>query len=194
MPENDTTLTCPACGEPFSPADASIQQCPSCGEQFFVDAEELETDEDREARDAVERRRMQERDRLDNRRIRVVQLEKRSLYRSRSWMLVLAMGLVGIAGQLVWLGIRHLVGTSASEDSAAVAPDIARAIAYFVIAVGLVAMGVRFYARARRYLREARAMTLPEPATPPDFSTLNDGSQIVDNLRAMSHEDDDPRP
>jgi predicted RNA-binding Zn-ribbon protein involved in translation (DUF1610 family) len=178
MSDEPETLSCPACGESFAPAETALQECPHCGEQFFIEIESEESDEDREARDAIERRLVAEKERLDDRHIRVVQLEKRSLYRSRSWMLVLGCLLIGLAGQLVWRGVVQFEA------------DATRAIAYFVIAVGLIAFSVRFFRRAKRYLDEARAITLPEPTTPPDFSTLSDGRQIVDHLRSMSDRDD----
>jgi hypothetical protein len=191
MSEDAPTIPCPSCGEPVSPAPTPIQQCPHCGEQFFVEGDPDESDEDQEAREMIEQRIMRDRERLDDRHIKVIQLEKRGLYRSRTWMLVIAGLLVGVAGQLVWLGVRQWAGTDATGDAPAQAPDPQRGAAYFVIAAGLVVFSVRFFRRARRYLQEARAMTLPEPTTPPDFSTLSDGSQIVDNLRSMGRADDD---
>ncbi len=189
MSDDDALILCPSCEESFARAETALQCCPHCGEQFFIETDADESDEDRDAREALERRLTEEKDRLDNRHIRVVQLEKRSLYRSRSWMLVLALSLIGIAGQLVWVGVKHVTGTDATDTAPAKTPDHARAVAYFVIAAGLFSLSFRFFHRARRYLREAQAITLPEPTSPPDFSTLSDGSQIVDHLRAMSDDD-----
>jgi hypothetical protein len=45
--------------------------------------------------------------------------------------------------------------------------------------------GKRFFDISRRYSREACRTSLPEPATPPDFSGLSDGSHVVRNLERM---------
>ncbi len=170
---------CPACGAVFEPQPGAVQQCVVCGEQFFLQVEEAdETDEDREARLALERRLADKSQSLDDRHIRFVQLEKRSLYRSRTWMLVIGLGCVGMAGQLIWIGARQW------------SQDATRGIAYFVVAIGIGLFSLRFFARARRYLEQARTMSLPEPTTPPDFSTLSDGSQIVDQLHNMTRRDE----
>ncbi len=192
MPENDeSTIDCPLCGQPFEPAAGALQQCSHCGGQFFVESEEPESDEDREAREALERRAVEQKERLDDRHIRVVQLEKRSIYRARTWMLVLGFACVGIAGQLVWLGVNWFRDIPANAGPPAVEARQAqpsRGVAYFVIAAGMGMVSMRFFHRARRYTREADAMTLPEPTAAPDFSTLNDGSQIVEELKRMTDE------
>jgi hypothetical protein len=44
---------------------------------------------------------------------------------------------------------------------------------------------VYFFRRAAYWGRESRAVTMPEPETPPDFSTLSDGSQHAKNLENL---------
>lgn len=178
MVDEPDSLRCPACDADFEPQPGTVQQCPACGEQFFATQSADETDEDRDAQLALEQRLQDQSQTLDNRHIRFVQLEKRSLYRWRTWMLVIALGCVGLAGQLVWIGVRQWTS------------DSTRSIAYFVVAVGVGVFSLRFFARAQRYLKQAQTMSLAEPTTPPDFSTLSDGSQIVDQLRSMSRHDD----
>lgn len=187
----DPSIDCPRCRQALALQDGALQRCPHCAEQFYLEVEEEESDEDREAREAIEQRAAEEKERLDDRRIQVVQLEKRGLYRARSWALVVAMGCMGIAGQLVWLGVNWFRDLPAEVGPPAIrerASDPIRGVAYFVIAVGLAVVSIRFFRKARRYLLEAKAMSLPEPTTPPDFSTLSDGSQIVDELKRMSDE------
>ncbi len=178
--EASDEIFCPACNLSLVPANGSLQQCPHCGEQFFIDTaitpdptDPDESVEDRAARSAIERRLTGGNDRLDDRHIKIVRLEKQSLYRARTWMLILGSLCVGGAGQLIWLGVRRLP------------EDVPRAIAYFVVAVGLIFFSMRFFFRARQYTAEANQMQLPEPTTPPDFTLLQDGSQIVEGLHQI---------
>jgi hypothetical protein len=89
-----TSLECPNCATSFPPQPGALQVCPVCQAQFFVESDDAveESDDDREAREAVERRLQEQKDKLDERHIRVVQLEKRAAYRARSWSLVAALG------------------------------------------------------------------------------------------------------
>lgn len=168
-------ISCPACGREFEPADEALQQCPACGEQFFVpDDDPPDEPDDDEARESLEARLTAEREKLSELRIKDIKLQKQSLYRARSWMLVIAFLMVGGAGQLVWIGIR---GAEQRTQG--------RTIGFFLVAAVLVIASVRFFFRARAYLREANAIHLPDPTTPPDFTGLGDGSQFAQNLERM---------
>ncbi|GIW75598.1 MAG: hypothetical protein KatS3mg104_0661 [Phycisphaerae bacterium] len=180
MSDQSNTISCPRCGSEFFPVHQALQQCPACREQFFISISEETSDEDSQARLELEQRFQEQQDHLNQKQIRIVQLEKRSLYRRRTWMLVLALGMTGLAGQLVWRGIEWL----------GVRPSYA--IAYWVLASGLVLGSLRFFARARYYGRQASQISLPDPTEPPDFSTLSDGSQIVENLNRMTCHTDQP--
>jgi hypothetical protein len=56
---------------------------------------------------------------------------------------------------------------------------------YSLVAIAFVSAIPGLRRRAIEFRREAREKSLPEPATPPDLSTLCDGSQIVSNLEKM---------
>jgi hypothetical protein len=67
-----------------------------------------------------------------------------------------------------------------------------RAVGWHLRQVGLaLAAGVGVWAavylfqRAAYGGRQSRAVTMPEPETPPDFSTLSDGSQHAKNLENL---------
>jgi hypothetical protein len=57
-----------------------------------------------------------------------------------------------------------------------------RPIGYLLFIVLAVWGAGYFGSRARELRREAKASALPEPTTPPDFSTLDDGSKHWKNL------------
>lgn len=172
--DDHATISCPACGHEFEPADTALQQCPACGEQFFRAEDEHLSLEDEEARQSLEERLVAEQEKLSDRKIRDIKLQKQTLYRARSWMLVIGLLMIGGAGQLVWIGIRDAASHTHS-----------RTLTYFVLAAALVGFSIRFFLRARAYAREADAIHLPEPTTAPDFTDLGDGSQFAKNLERM---------
>jgi len=59
------------------------------------------------------------------------------------------------------------------------------AILYLFCSFALLALGGYFLRLAIRFHGDARKSVLPPPVTPPDFSQLQDGSQIVRNLEEM---------
>ena len=171
-------LECPYCGAAVEvDPSAAIQICPTCAQEFFLDPED-DTDRDESARQVIEYRVTAHHERLDDRHIRAVQLELRSLYRSRTWMMVLGLACFGVIGQLAWLAARHW---SQFETG--------RIVAYVVIAAGLTSLGSWFLGKARAFRlqaeAEAAALHKSEPAEAPDFSTLSDGSQFASRLEQM---------
>lgn len=181
MTKGPDPISCPNCASQFIPADQALQQCPTCQRQFFIPIpDETSDDDETQVHLELEQRFREAQDRLNQKHIRIVQLEKRALYRKRTWMLVLAMGMFGLAGQVVWRGVEWF----------SIHPWYA--LAYLIVASGLMVGSVRFFAQAGHYSRLAREVRLPEPTEPPDFSTLSDGSQIVENLNRMTLPLDDP--
>ena len=188
-------LDCPACGKSFAASETALQICPVCGHQFFLQ-DEVEAAYDDEAREAMEKRLGREREKLDQRHIRAIQLDRRSIYRNRTWVLVLAFTCIGLAGQLAWLGAWWFVEKQRGGYDRPI--NVPRGIAYFVIAGCLAIFSVWFFRKARR-LREAAEQTLiPEPESEPDFEPLSDGSQFASHLselasspndRAINHEE-----
>jgi hypothetical protein len=59
------------------------------------------------------------------------------------------------------------------------------AILYLFCSIALLVLGGYFLRLAIRFHREAKQSALPSPEKPPDFSQLQDGSQIVRNLEDM---------
>lgn len=56
---------------------------------------------------------------------------------------------------------------------------------YGIFAIALLLAAIHFFRLARRYHHKARQSALQPPTSPPDFSKLQDGSQIVRNLEEM---------
>jgi hypothetical protein len=117
----------------------------------------------REANEAIE---------LSNLRIRQHAALKRAAYRSRSYAIVAAAACIGAVAQLLWLIIGQLRG----------ARSVGRIALYiaFLLAAGF---GIRFFIRKAIALhQEAIKSSIAEPTAPPDFSKLNDGSDLIDRL------------
>lgn len=178
MAEESVTISCPSCGNQFIPAEQALQQCPACREQFFVQMSDETSDEEARAILELEQHFRDTQDRLNQKQIRMVQLEKRSFYRKRTWVLVLALGMLGLAGQLIWQAVEWVLDRPSY------------AFAYLILALGLIVGSIRFFAKAMHYDRLARKASFTPPTDPPDFSTLGDGSQIVANLEQMTCQPD----
>jgi len=196
--ERSQPSTCPACGEavPREAAVAgnfSLLECPQCGEQFFAaDATDFEDDgsvaDDDARRELEERRRARLDDekhaaatqQLSDRRIRLISMERRALFRSRSWAVIAAGVCVVGAGQAllyVLSDLRH--------------HNIRQSTLLFALGIPLALVGTWFfYTKAARFHALARQTHLDTPQQPPDFSALSDGSQHVQNLEAMGEENE----
>lgn len=165
---------CPQCGQtvqhPENPHD-HLLICPSCGHQFFVEQPtqtptDLEPLVDSPPTDPHQ-------DELDAARIRKHARMRQALYRSRSYAL---MGLGVCAVGVIHLMIQLLRGAY---------PPHRIALVWVIILTLLI--GTRFFLRKMlAHQRELRNITPPvDPAQPPDFSTLSDGSQRVRNLEKL---------
>ncbi|HLL89183.1 MAG TPA: hypothetical protein VK324_07755 [Tepidisphaeraceae bacterium] len=111
-------------------------------------------------------------DELDDVRVRQVLTLRRGLFRQRSYCLIGAGALLVLAGQLGWM-------TYTRVRAAGWQP---RPVGYVLIAVVALSCATVLLRFARGFARELATSTMPEPTTPPDFSTLSDGSQRAENL------------
>jgi len=109
---------------------------------------------------------------IDAARIRRLATERRSINRTASYFIVAAGVCVVAIGQLTWMTIQHVRAIGWTP----------RPIGYLLFIV-LAFWGAWYFgSRAAALHREAKASVLPEPTTPPDFSTLDDGSKHWKNL------------
>ena len=168
---------CPACGTVIdvTPGEtAAVVSCPACGEHVLIPAvdgsTELAQEEEAAARRAEERQ-----SELDGLRMRHVIVTRRAAIRSRTYNVLGAAGCVMAAVKLGIIAVQQgrRAGWHAAQG------------ALVVMAVAAVYFGWHFLQRARAWGRESRGSAMPEPETPPDFSTLSDGSQHARSLEEL---------
>jgi hypothetical protein len=111
-------------------------------------------------------------DEIDSARIRRLATERRALNRTASYFIVSAGVCVVAIGQLTWMATQHVRALGWTP----------RPIGYLLFIVLALWGAWNFGRRAAALHREAKASVLPEPTTPPDFSTLDDGSKHWKNL------------
>lgn len=112
-------------------------------------------------------------------RIHQISALRRGAYRTRSWLIIAAVVFLAGAAQLIYLAVH---GFRLGQRIVPIG-DLAAAVAALVVCP-------YFVRRALRVHREIHRSLIEEPTTPPDFSTLSDGSQRWKNLEAMA--DDQP--
>lgn len=162
------TYPCPHCGGALEGAPgevAQVLQCPYCQQPFILPAADGST---LPVAQAVESQEVEEkRDDLDGLRIRNISLLRRTAYRGRSYCLIgmILCSAAGVqllvrAGGAMWRWGQPLY-----------------AVAYGLGAILAGVVAVRFYRRAAAYGQEARQSALSNPSAPPDFTSLQDGSQ-----------------
>ena len=170
---------CPQCGQPLSNTDITggIGQCPVCGHQFFLSVDE---ENSRAANGADENAadRKEEDAELSENRIQQVAMLRRGAIRSRSWFIIGAACCAGGAAQLVYMAVLALRKGSKIPGTI----EIVMALALLLLAL------IYFLPRIWAFTRELRESRLHDPAVPPDFSSLRDGSQHWQNLQEMSDE------
>jgi DNA-directed RNA polymerase subunit RPC12/RpoP len=165
-------------------------QCPTCGAQLLFDARptrglctvcggefELPPDDSQAAPegDLATARPPESDDDLDGLRIRQLTQLRRSLYRSRSYMIVvLCGGIVAILQSVILI----------ARQALAEPPD-RRTIVYGVVIL-IAGFGI-FWSRRKlsEIRREIETLQRDAPATNPDFTTLSDGSQRARNLENL---------
>jgi hypothetical protein len=117
-------------------------------------------------------------DHLNSNRIRQMAAIRRAAYRTRSYCVIAVGGCIGGAAQFAFFAVRRLRHGPGLFD-------ILIAVAYFLAAAVLLGLARHFVRLAAGFHREAKTSTLPQPTAPPDFSQLQDGSQIAKNLEDM---------
>jgi hypothetical protein len=112
---------------------------------------------------------------LDSLRIRQFATLRRATYRSRSHAIIAALACAGAALQLGWLALRR----------ASVAASDWRPWLFATLAHISVLGTIWFIRRATNLHRQAKQTLLPEPTSPPEFSSLSDGSHVAKNLEEI---------
>jgi hypothetical protein len=154
---------CPHCGQSVDIADVLGRQtacCPHCNLEFSLPQPPALDDRASE---------------LDGLRIRQLATLRRTTYRSRSYAIIAAGACAVLAAQLLFMTVRQVLGSGWS----------ARTVLYVLVALLAVWGAWFFIGRVIALHREARRSPLADPETPPDFSTLSDGSQRIKNLEEI---------
>jgi len=111
---------------------------------------------------------------LDEQRIRQIATLRRATYRSRSYAIVAMVACVVVAVQL------SLMSFSAFRRD-----NVPGTAAYLLFAASCVVGAIHFYRRAAALNIEAKQTRLDSPTGTPDFSTLRDGTQRLENLENL---------
>lgn len=175
----ELVVSCPHCGDRVSVElsdETKRYLCPTCGQPFEMPPTRLATPTLDDAGDEVPDDRQAEfLDELDGMRIRQLAAARRAAWRTRSWVLIAAIGMGTAAAQLVLMSASAFRGAGSRWG-----------IAYAGSAALALLVCTRLLSRARRMKRQIeREMHRDEPNVPPDFSRLNDGSQRWRNLESM---------
>jgi len=181
-PDEVPQFECPFCGKSVGVSDPAqtVFQCPDCGQQFFApttaEEDSTATHEQAQAQAADEEARREAE--LSELRISQVANLRRGAIRSRSWFIVGAVACVVGASQFVYFAIERYRG---GERHGPLRDALGAAILLMI---------VPYFMRKIRVLgKEIAESRLKDPATPPDFSTLSDGSQRWANLDQLAGTD-----
>lgn len=170
--------TCPNCGHSLGNVEPhqSVVSCPNCGQGVTLAAEDVSPPAAREIQSAqgIE---VPADDELSGLKIRQISDLRRGAVRTRSWLLIGAIVCAVGAIQLIFLAV------SGYRSGLRLAPlgDLAASVLAVILCI-------YFSNRAVAAHREIKHSHLEEPLTPPDFSTLSDGSQHSANLERMAEQ------
>jgi hypothetical protein len=117
-------------------------------------------------------------DHLNSNRIRQMATLRRGAIRSRSYCVIAVGGCVVGAAEFIFDAFRRWPVPANLRG-------VLVAILYLLCSLALLVLGGYFLRLSIRFHREAGQSALPPPAAPPDFSQLQDGSQIARNLEDM---------
>lgn len=169
-------LTCPYCGHEVAVEYrmGQIPLCPDCGGAIVID-DEPENSVDTLVKDAE----------LSSLRILQLARQRRGLIRSRSYMLILAIACLVMATQLMASMLRLALNHANWQPGGRTRSTmfIALLAGWFLVSLIL----LRWFGRkASELKKQIFHSDLSEPATPPDYSSLCDGSQHFRALEQMT--------
>ncbi len=117
-------------------------------------------------------------DHLNSTRIRQMAALRRGAIQSRSYCVIALGGCVVAAAECVFEAVRRWPKPVSFRG-------ILVCALFLLSAAALLVLGGYFLRLAGRFHREAKRSAILPPEAPPDFSKLQDGSQIVKNLEDM---------
>lgn len=167
--------SCPYCGQSLGLIEPgqTVVTCPHCGQSVMLLADPDLPQAVAEPQGAQTETTADEE--LSALKIRQISDLRRGAYRTRSWLLIGAIACGVGAIQLIFLAFRgHRLGFRLAPLGDLLAAAVALALCLY------------FARRCAAAHREIQQSHLDEPHSPPDFSTLSNGSQYSDNLQKMS--------
>jgi hypothetical protein len=169
-------FTCPHCQREVA-VDAiephPFITCPYCGGEFAIPRAEPEEQEDSEARRRDEEAREAE---LDGMKIKQIAAGRRAAIRARSYFWVAMGGCIGVVGELIHTTYQRIAYEHKWD---------AGTLGFVAGAIAALYGATHFYRHAKAISDELKQPLLRDPQTPPDFSTLSDGTQRWKNLDEM---------
>ncbi len=168
---------CPHCSQEVAGAPEPLSPfwiCPHCGMQFAVVVQPAATDDPAEL-EARQRQQAGE-DELSELRIKQLSRHRRAMIRSRSHVLVGFLVCLAACAKLIQMGVRELYRVHRINF---------RSVGMLVFAAAAIIPAMYFLRRTRQFSSDLKKPLLQDPPTPPDFSTLQDGSQHSKNLENM---------
>ncbi|WP_428938946.1 hypothetical protein [Fontivita pretiosa] len=172
-PPSPQWLQCPACGSVIDVGSASSSAvsagfitCPHCRADLLLPDPQQPSSTQTETPQELEPAPITLGGELDALRIQRLAAMRRATYRSRSYALIAAGGCAVAGVQLAVTAVRQLLAAGWGT----------RAAAYALLAILAGCAAVYFWLRAVQLSAEIRRSISQQPTTPPDFSTLGDGS------------------
>jgi hypothetical protein len=162
-------LACPGCGEEVDfavEAIGKLVRCPYCNTDFFASVEQANqavVDDTTDHLTALDREFA-----LDNFRIRNHTLLRMSAIRARSWWIIGLLSAILFILEMVLTSVEYVI----ARHRWGIDPSL-RVVAMLFAA----RFAIHCSRRAAEFKREIEKSAIPEPTTPPDFSTLSDGSE-----------------
>ena len=173
-----SAFECPACGQAVEAAPgpvARLLECSACGEHFVIAAIDGSTDIPDQAAASQAERDAQQLAELDSLRMRHLVVTRRTAMRSRTYNILGAATCLTAAAKLVVMTV-----TEVRHEGWHL-----RQISFVLFAIVALSPIPYLLRRAAHWGRESRGIKIPDPETPPDFSSLSDGSQHAKNLENL---------
>lgn len=167
---------CPNCGQSIETSGTSTEVvvCPHCGQAVSLASDQAFVSEETADDQPAPLDEPEEGD-LSGQKIKQISALRRGAYRTRSWLMIGAISCAVAAAQLIYLAIQ---ARRSGQRLTALGEVLTAVFSLFLC--------VYFSRRAVEAHREIQQSRLQDPTTPPDLSTLSDGSQRWKNLQAMT--------
>jgi hypothetical protein len=174
VPSSPDRFQCPGCDEEVDVAAelaGQLVKCPYCNSEFFASHDQLHAhvvDDTFEEKTELDRESAFDKLRIEN-----YTALRMGAIRSRSWWIIACflsfMTMLDMLGKsIIFVCLYHTWG---------IYPSLR-----ILCAIGVFPLAKHAWRRAEDFKREIEKSAIPEPTTPPDFSTLGNGNDQWKNL------------